>query len=361
MDKENELDVNRDVAANEAEQAGATGEVDTINEPGRDVQNDNPTGFDGNHFEGDPEIRSILDSLTEERAKEEQAAAEPASETEPKDVVSEKPTDSGTGNVPEKEPQNEEEEEAAILAEVKSDRGKDRIRQMLDERKQLREDQRSVLDLVSQVNVTPAEFAQTMEYNRLVASGDEKSMRLALDMLDAQRDMICKRLGVSAPGVDLLSDFPDLKTAVDEMDMTEERALELATHRRRENQVQEAARMRQADERAYQENAQRLQMLDRQATEWFRTKQGDIDFEAKANRILGIFNDPKQFDTFVSTYAPEQWLPAIKLMYENMIVPSKPPVQVAQPLTSRPRNLGRPNEGMSDRDFILNSLDEMGI
>lgn len=352
MDQENEMEMNEmDAAAQDvpAEPAGSETPVTA------DVERVETDAGGGNHFEGDPDMKAMLDSLTEDDTGDSDTPA-PAEE-EPEAGDPDNPPEADA----DKEPENEEEEEAAILAEVKSDRGKDRIRRMLDERKQLRDDQRAVLDLVSQVNVTPAEFAQTMEYNRLVASGDEKSMRLALDMLESQRDMICKRLGIAAPGVNLFSDFPDLKEAVDSFEMGEDKAIELASRRRRDMEQEQAARQRQAEERAYQENDARLKVLDKQASAWFRTKQGDIDFEAKSKRILEVFNDPGKFKTFVNTYSPEQWLPAIQMMYENMIVPARPPVRVTQPLQSRPRNLGRPTEGMNERDIILNRMDELGI
>ncbi len=314
-------------------------------------------------LDDDPDVKGLLDSITEEVAVE--SAGEP--ENKPEEVTEDTGEKTGRGDVPEErglkeeEPKDEADEEAAILAEVKSDRGKERIRKMLTDKKRLEEDQRVIVDIIRESNITEAEFAQTMEYNRLVASGDEKSLRVALDMLDAQRDMLCKRLGVSAPGVDLLSDFPDLRNAVDNLDITEERAAELANLRREKQREQKLMAQRQMDERNHQENVKRYNAAEQATRAFFMSRSNDVDYAAKAEMLRAYFAKPENYEAFFKTYEPEQWPAQFKLMYENFAVPKKQNVSSPQPLQSRPTNLGQANTALNDRDFLFNTMDQMGI
>lgn len=108
----------------------------------------------------------------------------------------------------------------------------------------LRSEAQSEMDnfkkLIDMTGLNGRDLAQTMEYGRLVNKGDDQSLQQALNILEAQRDMICKKLGREAPGVDLLSDFPDLKSAVGRKELSMDHALKLARYERAERMKHQA-------------------------------------------------------------------------------------------------------------------------
>ncbi len=64
------------------------------------------------------------------------------------------------------EPKTPEAEEAELLDGVKSERGKERIKQVFAERKALEQDITEFRDLVKSTGMSPQEFAQTLEFGR---------------------------------------------------------------------------------------------------------------------------------------------------------------------------------------------------
>jgi len=111
-----------------------------------------------------------------------------------------------------------EQEEAELLEGVKSERGKERIKAVFAEKKQLEADITEFRELVKSTGMSAQEFATTLEFGRLVNSGDEKNIRVALEMIETQRAALYQKLGVEAPGVDLLAGHDDLKQAVENME-----------------------------------------------------------------------------------------------------------------------------------------------
>ena len=169
-------------------------------------------------------MAAMLDELTDDpnKAKPETKPAE--AETKPAEGVT-KPAEGETSP-------NPEQEESELLEGVKSERGRERIKQVFAERKQLEQDITEFRDLVKSTGMSAQEFAQTLEFGRLLNSGDEKNLRVALEMIEGQRSMLYQKLGVEAPGVDLLAGHDDLKAAVDNMEITRDRAVELAKFRK---------------------------------------------------------------------------------------------------------------------------------
>lgn len=99
------------------------------------------------------------------------------------------------------------------------------------------------------------QFDQAMHVVGLMNRGD---LRGALAALDEQRKLISLTLGESLPGADALADFPDLRQAVDNLQITEQHALEIA--RGRFNQGQQ----RQNAQRQQQENQRQQAQQDQQ-------------------------------------------------------------------------------------------------
>lgn len=260
------------------------------------------------------------------------------------------------------EPKTPEQEEAELLDGVKSERGKDRIRQVFTERKQLEADINEFKTLITDTKMSPEDFAQTLEFGRLMNSGDEKDLRVALEMVENQRTILAQRLGVKAPGVDLLAGHDDLKQAVENMEITEDRALELAKYRKQDAEKQQIAQAQQQSAQSQQEFQQTIQSAATQMEAYLNTRANEADSPIKLKAISEHFKNPANLQTFVTTYKPDQWVNTLKLMYDNIVVPKAPAAAQPQPLRSRPATLGTPStSGQTPIDRVASRLDSMGI
>jgi anti-sigma28 factor (negative regulator of flagellin synthesis) len=214
----------------------------------------------------------------------------------------------------------------------------------------------------------PQDFARALEFGRLVGAGDDKSLTTALAMLDEQRNAIALRLGVDIAGVDPLADFPDLKAAVDNMEITREYAVKLAKGQRQERvqteQRQAAQQQQQESEQSRRDFEAEVTSLTDQATQYFTTRAGEVDYPAKMEAIKAHFAKPENLQAFVQNFQPKQWLAQFKFMYDNIrTAPAPRPNINHQPLRSRPALGGSPasNPNASSVDRMSATLDSMGI
>lgn len=101
-----------------------------------------------------------------------------------------------------------------------------------------------------QNGVRREQFDQAMEAVGMINRGD---LMGALKVLDEQRALISMAIGKPLPGADPLAQFPDLRSKVDNLQITEEDAIEMARNR-------VALRGRQqADQRQHQEQTTQAQ------------------------------------------------------------------------------------------------------
>ena len=295
-------------------------------------------------------MKALLDELSGDEPK-------PAAKAEEK-PEGEKPADPPAAAAP----KTPEQEEAELLEGVKSDRGRERIRQVFAERKQLEQDINEVRELISSTKMSPDEFAQTLEYGRLINSGDEKDLRVALEIIESQRSALYQRLGVEAPGVDLLAGHEDLKNAVENLEITKERALELAKYRKAD---QEKQQQMQAQQQTAQQQAQYQKTVQDAAgamESYLSTRQHEVDHQARMDVIGSHFKNPANLQEFVSKFEPHQWPTAIKMMYDGIVVPKAPAQHSPQPLRSRPANLGAPSAaGATPLDRVASHMDKLGL
>lgn len=298
-------------------------------------------------------MKALLDELS---GDEPTSAAK--AEEKPDDKPGDKPADPPAAAAP----KTPEQEEAELLEGVKSDRGRERIRQVFAERKQLEQDINEVRELISSTKMSPDEFAQTLEYGRLINSGDEKDLRVALEMIESQREALYQKLGVEAPGVDLLAGHEDLKNAVENLEITKERALELAKYRKADQIKQQQTQQQQQTIQQQAQYQKTVQDAAGAMEAYLSTRQHEVDHQARMDVIGNHFKNPANLQEFVSKFEPHQWPTAIKMMYDGIVVPKAPTQHSPQPLRSRPANLGAPSAaGATPIDRIASRLDSMGI
>lgn len=318
-----------------------------------------------------PKVKRLLDKLTDDGSGEEPEPLEPGM------TGSHLAPDPLSGDTPPLPPKTAEEEEMELLKHVKSERGRERIKSIISARKEaemLRSEAQSEMDnfkkLIDMTGLDGRDLAQTMEYGRLVNKGDDQSLQQALNILEAQRDMICKKLGREAPGVDLLSDFPDLKSAVGRKELSMDHALKLARYERAER-MKHQARLQpepqpENDMRIWQSETLigSLGGISAACDNYFRQYEREADHPAKMQRIYDYFADPDNMNKFLRTVPPPMWFNHVRFLYENMPVPSrKNDYPQQQPLRSRSTATGSvaDNPNMSNFDRIMKRIDDLGI
>jgi hypothetical protein len=100
------------------------------------------------------------------------------------------------------------------------------------------------------------QFDQAMQVVGLMNRGDLEG---ALAALDEQRRMISLHLGRPVPGADALAEHPDLRADVDNLQLTEARALEIARSRMIQNRSREFQQRQQQESQQQEQEQQRLQ------------------------------------------------------------------------------------------------------
>lgn len=341
-----------------------TSAIDQIGqEPESTEQIDPPENIEAEAKEGEQieadepspssKLAAMLDGMTED-PNGAQAKAEKPVEPEVKAKTEEKPADSA--------PKAPEQEEAELLEGVKSERGKERIKQVFADKKALENDIGEFRTLVQNTGMNAQEFARTLEFGRLVNSGEEKNLRVALEMIEDQRTMLYSKLGVEAPGIDLLTGHDDLKSAVENMEITRDKAVELVKYRKADSDKKAA---QQAAEQATQSRQQfdtTVQSAAGTMDAYLTTRVQEVDHLPRMKVLSDHFKDPAKMQKFVTTYRPEQWAATVQMMYDSIQVPRAPVQSQPQPIRSRPANLGTPAAGAGTPiDRVAQRMESMGL
>lgn len=156
--------------------------------------------------------------------------------------------------------------------------------------------------------VTQPQFEQAMAVVGMLNKGDYRS---ALRALDEQRRQIALALGEPLPGVDVLSDFQDLRQRVDGLQMTEADAMEVARLRRQQAQYQQQQESQAQAMQAQQAQQREFQAGQAAVDQWARaTAATDPDFAAIEKLLM-----PK-LAQIVEGVPPARWAGLLKAQYE---------------------------------------------
>ena len=171
-----------------------------------------------------------------------------------------------------------------------------------------REDSWNALtEIMSEARVQQPQFEGAIDYLSRVNKGDLEG---ALKILDTERRALALALGKEVPGVDLLDDHPDLKTAVDNLEVTRERAMETANLRTKDKRRAEAEQVqRQEDQQRGNLEASRDQALADVDAFIKRQQSSDLDFAAKS-KILEA-----EIVEWCKGLPPSQWVAQVQRMY----------------------------------------------
>ncbi|MDN5871679.1 MAG: hypothetical protein L0H73_13280 [Nitrococcus sp.] len=214
-----------------------------------------------------------------------------------------------------------------------SDRAKDRIRELAESRKTLRQEleaankQRdesmhtieAINTRIEQTGAPPEDVSETLDYLALRTAGlkgDAKSARQALSRLDAERQMLAMAAGQSED-FDPLSAFPQLQQRVNDMELDREEALQYA---------------RGEVANAYMGRRQQQQNQDQQRAQQQQTSQHQVEQAAAAtaqahDRLLATYPTEhadrmallgEDFaERIAQQYPPEQWAQQFEREYDQ--------------------------------------------
>lgn len=242
-----------------------------------------------------------------------------------------------------------------------SDRAKERWGQLTERAKLVPELERrvtesetaltSVRKMVADSGLAADEFTEMLTMGRLLKSDTPADLQKAMQRLDNIRADIATRLGVDAPGVDVLAGHPDLKSKVEAMTLTKEDALEMAKLR---TKGANADSMTQ-EQREQQQFRQTVQQAAAKMETTLAQRASTPGHEAKVAHIMAHFKDPAKLQAFVTTYQPQQWESVVLMMYDSHVPPA--PAAPAPPQPLRPGNT-RPGAAVSSGHVTAESAVE---
>lgn len=181
-------------------------------------------------------------------------------------------------------------EDLTQMPEGLTPKAQERFQKLANANKEVTAKYESVLQAVEpfqqalqEAQVTQEQFTMATEYIGLVNKGD---LRGALAVMDRERAALALHLGEPLAGVDALANFPDLRQAVDQFQITEARALELARGRQNQNAQQEQRQRQEQTQASQQEAQQAFQQGQKAVDDYCKQMQAsDLDY-AKIEPIL---------------------------------------------------------------------------
>lgn len=184
--------------------------------------------------------------------------------------------------------------------------------------------------------VTGEQFTMATTYIGLVNKGD---LRGALELMDRERAQLALYLGEPVAGVDALQEFPDLRQAVDQFQIDERHALELAKQRKTTAVTQQRQQQQQEQQmqRQQQEEAWNAGVLD--IDNWSKDMAAkDLDYPHVEKLLL------QRIERITQTQPPKQWRQAVQDAYD-LIKAGAGTIRAAAPAAApvlRPTGAGSP-------------------
>lgn len=204
-----------------------------------------------------------------------------------------------------------------------------------------RQEVEAVRGLVQASGLDPDEFRGALEMGRLFKSRSPQDLQAALQHLDGLRADLSARLGVDAPGIDLLAAHPDLLAKVDGLTLSREDALEIV-------RLRGVQATHQTTERSQQERQQFQVQVTQAAREMDAILGQRAAMPGHAERVAFIrnhFSDPQRLQAFVTTYQPQQWKAAVLMMYDSHTPAAPAPVPPVTPAPPQPLRPGHVASG----------------
>lgn len=199
---------------------------------------------------------------------------------------------------------------------------------------QFKTERDEILGYIAETKATPEQYTQALGYLKAVNSGDPVQIRAAIKTVQAELNALSSILGEPVAGVDLLANHQDLKTLVENGDLSQQHAEELAAGRNQRAHREQGSQQQTERQRVQDEINQGKVALNTLETQFNAT---DPHYAAKRAVLI-----PMLQPIFAQLH-PSKWPAAFKTAYEQMpplaptavpatVVPVKP---AGQPLRAR--------------------------
>ncbi len=189
-----------------------------------------------------------------------------------------------------------------------------------------------VMGLIKETRATPEQYGQTLEFLKMFNSGDPDQLEKALVAAQQTVTNIARLLGKPVPGVDFLSGHQDLRDAVQNGEISQAHAEELAAARA--NRQLHTQMGQQHTQQGQAEQVRRQGISDLNALE-VQLQASDPQFAAKRPTLLKIMQP------IINRLPPTEWAAAVRDAYANIPAPvaaapaAKPAVPGQQPFRGK--------------------------
>jgi hypothetical protein len=311
--------------------------------PATDAPEDTPDA-------GNPVMKAL-----EEMGLTEETADKPAATAEPDAKKTDAPADKALEPAKEAKPDDDLAPPEGMKPASAERWGKltERVKAAETERDQVRAEVQNVRDLVNRSGLAPEEFVNTLEIGRL-SKGTAAEKQQALKMIDEIRADLADELGIALPGIDPLEGHDDLKAMVENMEISPKAAAELALLRKSKQRTETVQAEQHTRTQAVVQYEQQANNAAAAITQAIEANAGKPGYEAKVKYLESFFGDPAKVQQFLATYQPNQWQPAIQLMYDSYNVPVAPPTP--QPLRPSLVSNGSPRRVVKSMDDAVSNV-----
>jgi hypothetical protein len=170
-----------------------------------------------------------------------------------------------------------------------------------------------LVGMIQSTGATPEQYTQALEYLRAVNSRDPALIGKAVDTLQAELKALAGITGKVLPGVDLLAEHEDLRTAIEDGSISREHAQEIAAARALRAQQSQAMEINgQQQQRVQAINGARQQLNELEA----QIKAVDPQWLQKKGILMG------QFRPLLAQLPPSAWAATFVEMYRNLHIPA---------------------------------------
>lgn len=213
---------------------------------------------------------------------------------------------------------------------------------------------------VQSTRATPEKFNAGLEYMRIVndPNASEDRLRAAKRLVESELAGLNRRLGEASSEQEmsaLVAQFPDIREALDNMEIEPKLAVEIAGARMRERQRQQAYQQsmqaQQAEQGRVSEFQGRAQAGGAQINQWHAAK---VASDPSAQRILQAMRPA--LEEMARTAPPENWVRLAESQYvamrQAMAAAEPPPSKHQQPLSGSSASAGRSTPKTSEEALL---------
>lgn len=304
---------------------------------GEGVGDETPAGEQTEEEKAAAEAKAKADKdAAGEQTEEEKAAAEAKAKAEADKAAGKKPDDKKPDDkskapdpindpIPNALKKETRERIQTLVATVKTTVG---------ERDKAVAERAELLGMIEETRATPQQYGDTLNYLKLVNSGDPVQLEQALVIMQREVEALAKMLGKPIPGVDMLSGHADLVEEVNNGVISQQRAEELAAARERQRiqnaQSQHRQTAAQTTERTNAELAEGRAALNAVGARLSK----DPLYEAK-NKVLLEALKPA-----IARAHPSEWAAIYENAYNALNMPALPKPRTVVPVNQpiRPKN-----------------------